>query len=558
MAAEMRPAAPSVSPDLPIVTPTFPRSVFGVSRAQVNAYWAERTRDLRQALDRHDRLVQEREAEIARAQEWLDRLSQQAEHQEQVNASLGRDLRGAQAMMRWVEQGAQQDVDRLRADHLQRLDDLRRRLAALKVEVERTQRMMLHTLEEVASLIRSSSAGGSAAPAADGRRFVHVLDRGATEAPAWAAIWRGQRGGRMAVPAGAVRVVDGAGSEQGRVAALVLGGFPPRVLGYEVDGWEGPDGPMAVPAADVAAVAGGHLELAPNYRRVPVAQLATAAADGPVAEGGETVAAAAPPPEASPQDAAPPPTDGQPEASDAAATVVPLYRPAADTWAIPDPTETEGQAAAVAAVAEDPLWPMPAIEPAVEAWDASGLRAADEAGPIGDALSRPSASEAVPAFAGAGVEVAAEPAPPWRDLDAAPAVAGPEVAASEPPRPERDVAPAVADPDAAASEPPAAAERLSLWPEAEPPADLALAGEPVVVVVGPTTSLPPIEPVVDALEQAPGLSIEFRLFRDGVYRVDGRVSSRGQLARWLEGQPGVESVFVDGETLHVFVPGQSH
>lgn len=77
---------------------------------------------------------------------------------------------------------------------------------------------------------------------------------------------------------------------------------------------------------------------------------------------------------------------------------------------------------------------------------------------------------------------------------------------------------------------------------------------PVTVLVGPTDSLGVIAGLIDALEGSTYFTPQFRVFRDGFYRVDGRAHDRAKLIEWLRGQSSVHDIAVDEETLHV-VPG---
>lgn len=74
---------------------------------------------------------------------------------------------------------------------------------------------------------------------------------------------------------------------------------------------------------------------------------------------------------------------------------------------------------------------------------------------------------------------------------------------------------------------------------------------PVVILVGPTDSYASVEEIIDRIDDAPGLRVDFRLFRDGVYRVDGRTPDTVALAALLQRLPGVRAVTIEGETLHV-------
>ena len=80
---------------------------------------------------------------------------------------------------------------------------------------------------------------------------------------------------------------------------------------------------------------------------------------------------------------------------------------------------------------------------------------------------------------------------------------------------------------------------------------------PVTVLVGPTDSLGVITGLIDALEGSPHLMVQFRIFRDGFYRIDGRAHDRAKLVEWLRSQSAVRNIAVDQETLHVVPRGVS-
>lgn len=74
---------------------------------------------------------------------------------------------------------------------------------------------------------------------------------------------------------------------------------------------------------------------------------------------------------------------------------------------------------------------------------------------------------------------------------------------------------------------------------------------PLTLLVGPVARLPLIEALVDDLEYAPGLSLQFRVFRAGVYQIDGQSLSPRSLVQWLEARADVAAVSVQGATVHV-------
>lgn len=74
---------------------------------------------------------------------------------------------------------------------------------------------------------------------------------------------------------------------------------------------------------------------------------------------------------------------------------------------------------------------------------------------------------------------------------------------------------------------------------------------PVTLVIGPVVSLPQIEGLVDDIEYAPGLRVQFRVFREGHYQVDGQIMSRRGLIEWLSSRADVESVEEDGAIIRV-------
>lgn len=117
---------------------------------------------------------------------------------------------------------------------------------------------------------------------------------------------------------------------------------------------------------------------------------------------------------------------------------------------------------------------------------------------------------------------------------------------------------------AAPTAPPAAtyAPESALLGMAAAPAPLMLpgvaAGHAVTVLVEPVLHWPEIEDLVDALEVLPMLHIRFRMFRDGVYRVDGMcLSSTAELADELGRLSGVSRVEADMSrlTLHLEAGG---
>ncbi len=86
---------------------------------------------------------------------------------------------------------------------------------------------------------------------------------------------------------------------------------------------------------------------------------------------------------------------------------------------------------------------------------------------------------------------------------------------------------------------------------ARPTTAAAPGGAPLVLLLGPVDHLSEVEGLSDALEAWPGLSIRFRLFRGGLYRLDGRTGDVEGVRRWLLRRTDVASVVRDGEILHV-------
>lgn len=79
--------------------------------------------------------------------------------------------------------------------------------------------------------------------------------------------------------------------------------------------------------------------------------------------------------------------------------------------------------------------------------------------------------------------------------------------------------------------------------------------EPVTVMVGPTDSLGVITGIIDFLEGSPHLQVQFRVFRDGFYRVEGQAHDRGKLIGWLRSQSDVRDLSVDQEMIHIVPRG---
>ena len=78
---------------------------------------------------------------------------------------------------------------------------------------------------------------------------------------------------------------------------------------------------------------------------------------------------------------------------------------------------------------------------------------------------------------------------------------------------------------------------------------------PVVVMIGPVAALQPLVELIDDLEEAPGLSIQFRIFRDGFYRVDGYASDAAALRQWFEVHPRVRSAVFENGALYIAPKG---
>jgi regulator of replication initiation timing len=79
---------------------------------------------------------------------------------------------------------------------------------------------------------------------------------------------------------------------------------------------------------------------------------------------------------------------------------------------------------------------------------------------------------------------------------------------------------------------------------------------PMTVMVGPTDTVALIAHLMEALDNCPHLTVRFRLFRDGYYRVDGVTTDPVSLLSWLQKRPEVQVLDRDKGTIHV-VPRES-
>lgn len=75
----------------------------------------------------------------------------------------------------------------------------------------------------------------------------------------------------------------------------------------------------------------------------------------------------------------------------------------------------------------------------------------------------------------------------------------------------------------------------------------------IIVLIGPVSTFSSIAPLADTLDKLPDLSIQFRVFRDGFYRIDAWIENVDSLTKWLQSQTGVRAVHCEQDTLHVTI-----
>lgn len=83
---------------------------------------------------------------------------------------------------------------------------------------------------------------------------------------------------------------------------------------------------------------------------------------------------------------------------------------------------------------------------------------------------------------------------------------------------------------------------------------LAKTGAPqpnAVVILGPVDTFAVVASLAEAIEKREDLSVQFQIYRDGLYRLDIWVEGVNALADWIRSQPGVREVSLDGNTIHV-------
>lgn len=447
-----------------------PISLFGLNRVAVKAYVRSRREEVRRDLEASRARVAAQEAEVERAEQRIGYLSAETARLETVNAALTHDLAGATDLVRWVAAGAQSDLEPLKLEHAERMEELRRTLTAAQADLARMVRMVTSALGDVAELVRGTPADLSRSE--DGNRFVQVASHAPDqESPpqAWVDAWMRRGSVTIALSGGNLKAVDADLHTVGIVDGVAVNGFPPRVVGYRLrrnDLEEQDEDRVAVSVADVVRVSNGRIELRADFRLVAWAALDVDLAQPVVAT------------------------------SARAEVAVPL---------------------------------RPQVSVAVRQGNALSGAAGDA--PLAPVVPLRSTSE------GQGAP------PPWQyadDVDWMKHKGSAANAHETPPTAPRTWA---GEEDVEFTERGAP----SMAPASED------AEQPVSIVMGPSETLSPIVELIQALERAPGLAIDARAFRDGFYRVEGRMVSRTQLADWLGRQPGVASIRIEGDAVQVTV-----
>jgi hypothetical protein len=75
----------------------------------------------------------------------------------------------------------------------------------------------------------------------------------------------------------------------------------------------------------------------------------------------------------------------------------------------------------------------------------------------------------------------------------------------------------------------------------------------ITIILGPASTFAKIAVVADDVESVDCLSIRFRVFRDGFYRIDAMTDKLQVVVAWFEEHPGTREVRVDQETIHVIL-----
>ena len=75
--------------------------------------------------------------------------------------------------------------------------------------------------------------------------------------------------------------------------------------------------------------------------------------------------------------------------------------------------------------------------------------------------------------------------------------------------------------------------------------------EPIALMIGPTDNLAVISALVDGLEAMTSLTPQFRVYRDGFYRLDGVTTNRLGVIDWLRSHLDVAVVDDRGDALFV-------
>lgn len=72
-----------------------------------------------------------------------------------------------------------------------------------------------------------------------------------------------------------------------------------------------------------------------------------------------------------------------------------------------------------------------------------------------------------------------------------------------------------------------------------------------IILMGPVSTFASLASLAGKLDHLDELSIQFRTFRDGFYRVDVWVENMVALSTWFKEQPNVREVHIEENTLHV-------
>lgn len=262
-----------------------PLGLFGYRRRDVERLADELQTEDQVEAQRWSEMVSERTAAIALTNERMETLTGVLEEVERDCDRLSAQVEQVRESADLLERGAQVEVERLKAQHADRMQQIRQMLPGIDVQIAEADDNLMKLRDALKGILATDITDGKKP---SGQEFADVAAAifGSAHPPnSIIGSWVGGGRVRIQIDATRVRVQSRGGVPVGYLSGLVVEGFPPQVLGYELTVQGEVQG--TVPAADVVAVQVNVVIVREGYHVLPPEELTEEA--GPRIEPARTV-----------------------------------------------------------------------------------------------------------------------------------------------------------------------------------------------------------------------------------------------------------------------------